>query len=417
MKPQFLRFILFSLLLVLPLAGAEATSDGELVGTPTPLRNVPAEVAAIADGKMVAYYMPAIRGGQTIATAMLFIPKGPAPAGGWPLVVFGHDTTGWARECAPSVYLQKPPQETMLWYLTPWVVDMLKSGMVVIAPDYEGMGPAKLGVPDTGHPYYNLLSTGRSMAYAAVAAKRALGDKLSGAWASAGLSEGGFAALAAAQYSDLAKQRDASLDYRGAAAAAPAMYRDELGAINWASIVEKSITHDLEAGFDELTFFNTEPMYIVKSAIGAGYQVNPADIFGDRLLRIYDTKIRLCLTELRAAVSQDVNEYWFENRLVNTPDKYPGLKIEALSKNPGLKAFNEENQIRGQVKLPGDILLVQGTTDSASALPTTLRLAQALLLNGTNVRLAVYEGADHFGVIIPALPVIQAHLQMLFAKP
>ena len=85
MKPQFLRFILFSLLLVLPLAGAEATSDGELVGTPTPLRNVPAEVAAIADGKMVAYYMPAIRGGQTIATAMLFIPKGPAPAGGWPL--------------------------------------------------------------------------------------------------------------------------------------------------------------------------------------------------------------------------------------------------------------------------------------------------------------------------------------------
>ena len=50
----------------------------------------------------ITYKMPAIAGGQTTATAVVMIPKGTAPTGGWPMVVWAHGTTGVADQCAPS---------------------------------------------------------------------------------------------------------------------------------------------------------------------------------------------------------------------------------------------------------------------------------------------------------------------------
>ena len=64
--------------------------DGDAVGISVPLKWTSSALAAVADGKMVAYRMPAIRDGQTVATGMLFVPKGTPPAGGWSLIVFGH---------------------------------------------------------------------------------------------------------------------------------------------------------------------------------------------------------------------------------------------------------------------------------------------------------------------------------------
>lgn len=36
------------------------------------------------------------------ATSLVFTPNTPAPAGGWPIVVWAHGTTGVADACAPS---------------------------------------------------------------------------------------------------------------------------------------------------------------------------------------------------------------------------------------------------------------------------------------------------------------------------
>ena len=90
-----------------PTGTVEMAADGDVVGTPTPLRNVPSVIADVADGQLVVYRMPGIRGGQVKATAMLFLPTQAPPDGGWPLVVWGHGTVGWAPECAPSVQLQE----------------------------------------------------------------------------------------------------------------------------------------------------------------------------------------------------------------------------------------------------------------------------------------------------------------------
>ena len=394
-----------------PAAASASIKNGDLVRAPIPLRAVASEVAAVSEGSLIVYQMPAIRGGQTAATAMLFQPKGSPPSGGWPLVVFGHDTTGWARECAPSVYTQASGH----WEHAPWVADMLKSGMAVIAVDFEGMGDGALGVPDTGHPYYNLLSTGRSMAYAAVAAKRALGGKLSGVWGATGLSEGGFSALAAAQYSPLAREADAGLDYRGAISIAPVPYIADMHHIIEQRIKQASETHDLGKGYGELYFYNTETVYLVRSWLGAGYKVNPEEIYGVRMLKIYNEKPRLCMGALWGTVAADVSAYENENKLVNLPYDYPGIRHDVVTSSI-IQAIFKENEA-GQVKLPGKTLLVQGTADVNSFTSMVIKLNNTMVAKGSDVSMALFEGADHFGIIMPALPTMRAFWRQLFAAP
>ena len=70
----------------------------------------------------------------------LFLPKGDAPAGGWPLVAWAHGTVGVADVCAPSWNARSERDSK---YLNHW----LSQGYAVVASDYQG-----LGTPG-GHPY------------------------------------------------------------------------------------------------------------------------------------------------------------------------------------------------------------------------------------------------------------------------
>ncbi len=70
----------------------------------------------------------------------VFLPKGTAPAGGWPLIAWAHGTVGIADICAPST---KARSERDTKYLSHW----LDQGYAVVASDYQG-----LGTPG-GHPY------------------------------------------------------------------------------------------------------------------------------------------------------------------------------------------------------------------------------------------------------------------------
>jgi pimeloyl-ACP methyl ester carboxylesterase len=70
----------------------------------------------------------------------VFIPKGTAPEGGWPLIAWAHGTVGIADVCAPS---NRPRTERDTKYLNHW----LSQGYAVVASDYQG-----LGTPG-GHPY------------------------------------------------------------------------------------------------------------------------------------------------------------------------------------------------------------------------------------------------------------------------
>ena len=81
---------------------------------------------------LMTYLMRGVNGSETQATALVFKPKGPMPAGGWPIVAWAHGTTGVADQCAPSQ--QGLGGNEFL------IAKLLVAGYAVVAPDYEGLG-------------------------------------------------------------------------------------------------------------------------------------------------------------------------------------------------------------------------------------------------------------------------------------
>ncbi|MEW5509606.1 alpha/beta hydrolase [Pseudomonas antarctica] len=114
----------------------------------------------------------------------LFVPKGPAPAGGWPLMAWAHGTVGSADHCAPSLN-QRSPRDTR--YLNDW----LEQGYAIVATDYQGLGTPGL------HPY----GLTRPLAYGVLDSIRAVGAapvNVSRRAVVFGQSQGGRAAFATA---------------------------------------------------------------------------------------------------------------------------------------------------------------------------------------------------------------------------
>lgn len=74
-------------------------------------------------------------GSPAVASALVTIPDGPAPAGGRPVLAWQHGTTGVAQPCAPSLMTNAlvPPN-------IPGIDEMIARGWLVVATDYPGMG-------------------------------------------------------------------------------------------------------------------------------------------------------------------------------------------------------------------------------------------------------------------------------------
>ncbi|WP_336953866.1 alpha/beta hydrolase family protein [Acinetobacter sp. AS167] len=177
-----------------------------VVGTPTAYSKTDFTAVA-ADSVVMTYKMKGVKGTEVQATSLVFTPKTAPPASGWPIVVWAHGTTGVADICAPS------RNETNV-YIKGMISKFLAEGYVVVAPDYEGLGePSGTEL----HPFLNVKSEAYSITDAVVATRNWLGNKASKQWVTVGHSQGGQAALGAAQYADRA-----SLDYKGTVAVAPA---------------------------------------------------------------------------------------------------------------------------------------------------------------------------------------------------
>ena len=180
-----------------------------VVGIPVPY--VKSDFSAVAsESSVMTYKMLGQDGKVTTATSLVFVPGGPMPAGGWKIVAWAHGTTGVADQCAPSRNETNP-------YIKAMISQFLAEGYVVVAPDYEGLGePSGREL----HPFLNVKSEAYSITDAVVAARSYLagqGKVISRQWMAVGHSQGGQAALGAAQYASRAK-----LDYKGTVAVAPA---------------------------------------------------------------------------------------------------------------------------------------------------------------------------------------------------
>lgn len=134
----------------------------------------------------VLYHSRDLHGDDVLVSGVVVAPAGAAGEGGRPVVSWAHPTTGSAPRCAPSVGLDP-------FVLIEGLRALLDAGYVVAATDYPGMGAAG---PNS---YLVGTSEGNSVLDAARAARA-----LPGAGANAelllwGHSQGGQAALFAAQ--------------------------------------------------------------------------------------------------------------------------------------------------------------------------------------------------------------------------
>lgn len=142
-----------------------------------------------------------IDGSRQVVTGTVFAPAGTPPDGGWPVIAYGHPTTGTQRECAPSL-------DPMLLGMSQTVTGLVKAGYVVAMSDYQGLGG------DGGHhPYLDATTEGYNLVDA-VRASRKLVPNVSTRWAAFGGSQGGQAAWAA---NELAGRYAADLQLVGSA--------------------------------------------------------------------------------------------------------------------------------------------------------------------------------------------------------
>lgn len=177
-----------------------------VVGTPTVYTLTDMSVSA-ADSVVMTYKMLGVNGKEVQATSLVFTPKTTVPKDGWPIVVWAHGTTGVADVCAPS-------KSTITGSTFSLITDLLDAGYVVVAPNYEGLGEPS---GQESHPFLNVKSEAFSITDAVVATRSWLRGKVSDKWATVGHSQGGQAALGAAQYATRA-----NLKYKGTVAVAPA---------------------------------------------------------------------------------------------------------------------------------------------------------------------------------------------------
>jgi hypothetical protein len=151
----------------------------------------------------------------------------PARGTGHSVIAWAHGTTGLADACAPS------RQGTVGLGYEP-LLELVRSGSVVTATDYEGLGTAGI------HPYLVGSSEGRSI-LDSIRAAGALADAGAGERAAiVGISQGGHAALWAGELVDAYAPE---LDVAGVVAASPPMDlravqrevldRDEVGEAAW----------------------------------------------------------------------------------------------------------------------------------------------------------------------------------------
>ncbi|WP_238997424.1 lipase family protein, partial [Mycolicibacterium sp. CBMA 361] len=125
-----------------------------------------------------------ITGAHTQVSGSVFVPAGTEPQGGWPIIVFGHATSGLHQECGPS------SSSTLLGLSEP-VTALVKAGYVVSLPDYQGLGPGT-----DGHPYADATTVGYNI-IDSVRATHRLVPASSDRWLAVGVSQGGQATWAA----------------------------------------------------------------------------------------------------------------------------------------------------------------------------------------------------------------------------
>ncbi|WP_333669694.1 alpha/beta hydrolase [Acinetobacter guillouiae] len=335
-----------------------------VVGTPTAYKFSDDTPPNAAESVVMTYKMKGVNGTETQATALVFTPKTAPPADGWPIVAWAHGTTGVADDCAPSRNRLTIPG--MFGPGNPTIKNMIdsfvKEGYVVVAPDYEGLGePSGKEI----HPYLNVKSAAYSITDAVVATKNWLGNKASNKWAVLGHSQGGNAALGAAQYA-----ARTNMDYKGAVAVAPSSNLrliDSLIGLQLSSYPDNLVTEDGEDNPDaQKKALGSASVDSFIALISAGIRsTHPTEqvyskAFRSPIDKVAEKAESECLLGVGAAFLDATQSYALENNMSLTGynRRNPGFMDD-----PIIKQFVDKDSQPLQTVVKTPIIIYQGGAD------------------------------------------------------
>jgi acetyl esterase/lipase len=309
-----------------------------------------------------------------VSTGAVFVPKTPAPAGGWPVIAWAHGTVGLGDDCTPSA---QPRTARDNEYLSHW----LDQGYVVVGSDYTGLGTPGL------MSYLNSVATAHAIIDSVIAAHH-LNLPLSPKWALVGQSQGGAAAVASARWAN-EFSAGTGLDYRGVVATGTP-----------ANIDDVVIT----AGPDMVLPPGLGPIVSAYTAyILAGFrELRPdvSSVLTPAGLSAADQAETLCTAPLSTALTGITPQQFFSAPLASLPDMRGAL------------ADFMGTPITGYDR---PIFLGVGLKDRDVPPSSTLKFADQLKANGQAVTLKIYPDDDHSSTVLTSMADSTPFLQAQFA--
>lgn len=310
-------------------------------------------------------------GENALSSGAIFLPPGPAPAGGWPVIAWAHGTTGLGDACAPSAL---PRSERDTEYLNHW----LDQGYAIVATDYAGLGtPGLLSYLNGEVAAHNIVDS--------VAAARSAGLPLSATYAIVGQSQGAGAAMnAAARATGLSAPY--GLDYRGVVATGTPANIEAI--YQWAG-----------PGFPPINLprgLNIYAIYIM-AALRDAYPELAIDSYltaeGIDALNHAET---LCYSEMADFVGERQIAHMLVRPMQDVPNFYGVLR--------GFMGTPDRGYDR-------PVFLGQGLMDMDVPAPFALSLAAQMTLNQQPPELHVYPTEDHSSTVRASMPDSTAFLE------
>ena len=302
----------------------------------------------------ILYHSLDAAGQDVVSSAVVLVPGGAPPTGGWPVIAWAHGTSGVARQCAPSLMKD-------LYYGDETLNAMISGGFAVIAVDYHGLGTAGL------HEYVTKLAQARDVIYAVPAARAAVAA-LGRQWVVDGHSQGGGAAWGVAEL-------ESSLDDP-----------DYLGAVSVAGTfrLEKLIAYlnDTQGGAFYVAF--------MAAGIQAQYpEFEPQQVLTARAMRLF-----------RPVTTQGC---WFQGyALFKDMPKHGTLKPN-WQQNPWVQRYIDGNR-QATVRLSKPLLVIGGEGDETIPIEDLRAIVRSACATGSSVQLKTYPGLDHDPTMTESTP-------------
>ncbi|XZU29717.1 alpha/beta hydrolase [Acinetobacter baumannii] len=407
MKMKLLMTSVLSTSLFLVACGGGSSDDGSATTNPsgTPINNIQNPVVKVeaytstnlgsvaAESSILTYKMLGQSGQEVQATSLVFTPITPPPVGGWPIVVWAHGTTGVADVCAPSKAALADSTKDL-------ISKLLAAGYVVVAPDYEGLGTPGI------HPFLNVKSEAFSITDAVVATRNYLSQRnllTSKKWVTVGHSQGGHAALGAAQYASRAQ-----LEYKGTVAVAPA---SNLGFILIAG--EQSVANaTLDKKISMYAQLDTYTALVTAGIRNTQPTFDYSQVFTPQISSIAQQAETICSVPLGQAFGAGMTQYVTEHN--GTLDGYTRTQPNFMAV-PLVKTFLDKDSQPLQVKVTTPIIIYQGLADSTVPKVATDILISNATVVGTKINSYVTGNWDHGTAMSSNVDNIVGNVQSLLA--